>query len=120
MKPIAAATVIRSEGPCNVLINGIVSEEIQKLNRQMDVMKKINDRRVEALSNELDSTKQKCNEFRADRFAMTKERLAKRNTLRYRIRDRIETIWAHIWCYGLKWGLWAYYVDDEENTDCAV
>ena len=119
MKPIAAATVIRSEGPCDMFVNGVVSKEIQKINRRMDAVKKANDRRVEALSNELDSTKNKCNDLRADRSASIKKRLAKRNTLRYRIRDKIETIWAHIWCYGLKWGLWAY-VDDEENTDRAV
>ena len=114
---IAAATVIRGYGECRTYIDGVVSEEMKKIN-------KANAREREALREQLKATETHRNRLLADRrdaLIRPARKSALRRTVR-RMIDKIQIVWALLWyinrecghrliALGLKYGLWEY--DDE-------
>jgi len=114
---IAAATVIRGKGACSVFVNGIADEEVEKNNE-------LHAKELETVMNELKAVKKRMNNVpadicRAERLARNLAGLrldaAKPRGIFRRIREGIGFIWACVWCYGLKFGLWEYVGDEEDE-----
>lgn len=104
MKMIATTTVIRGNGACKVFMNGIVNDEIEKVNERYE-------RKIMALSNELEATKNKETQLLTEKLLMIRPYTAKRCGVLSDIREKIEVAWAFVWYMGKKFKLWT----DEEN-----
>ena len=110
MNVIATTTVIRGNGACEAFMNGIVNEEIKKMNER-------HERELMTLSNELEATKNKEKQLLAEKLPMVRALAAKRYRPLSEVREKLEVAWAVVWYLGMKFGLWN---DDGKNTETAV
>lgn len=102
MKRIATTTVIRGNGDCEAYFNGIVKEEIQKLNE-----------RYKAKEAELAAAKGHLNSVLSHQLNTSEVYNVKKKSIFSRIRDSIEILWCKIWGLGVVLGLWEYVGDKE-------
>lgn len=105
MNRIAAVTVIRGAGACEVYMNGIVQEEIEK-------MKERHNKEMRAKEAELEATKNRLNDTLSDRLGVIRAGNAKRVSTLARIREKIEILWCQFWGMGYEFGWWT--CDDDE------
>ena len=108
MKMIATTTVIRGNGACKVFVDGIMNEEIEKMNER-------HKKEMEAVCNELEATKSHLNRSLKRDLAPIRAMVARRSGLLYKIREKIEFVWGCIWYYGLRFKLWGYWDDSEQG-----
>ena len=109
MKMIAAATVIRGEGECEVYMNHIVNEEMRRLNEQ-------HRRERDAMREEMGAAKEHRDELLTDRLVQVRARTARRHGRIYRLREALANAWAMLWAIGGEIGLWTW---EDENADRA-
>lgn len=110
MNVIATTTVIRGNGACEAFMNGIVNEEIKKMNER-------HEQELMTLSNRLESAENGRNNRLAARLPMIRAMTAKRYKPLGGVREKIEVAWACIWALGMEAGLWG---NDEEETDTTM
>lgn len=101
MKMLATATVIRGNGACEAYMNGIMNEEIKKMTERYE-------RKIEALSNELNATKNTEKRLFAEKLPMVHACTAKCCSPFSDIREKLEVAWAFVWYMGEKAKLWSY------------
>lgn len=106
MKMLATTTVIRGNGACEAYMNGIMNEEIKKMNE-------LHRQEMEAVINELQSKTNRENDLLAEKLPKIRAYTAKRSGRIYDIRDKLEVAWAFVWYMGLKFKLWC----DDRNSD---
>lgn len=93
MKVIAAATVIRGNGACKVYVDGVMNKEIEKMSKQYE-------RTIEALTNELEATKNNETRLLSEKLPMIRACSARRYGLVNDIRESLEMAYAFTWCLG--------------------
>lgn len=106
MKRVAALTVIRGEGNCEAIMQGIVNEEMKKMNER-------HAKELSALRAELEATKNKEKQLLGDRMAVIKASNAKPVQLSKRIIEAVETAWCVLWAIVHEWKLWEW-IDEED------
>ena len=105
MKRVAAMTVIRGEGNCEALMNGVVSEEMKKMNER-------HAKEMAVLRAELEATKNKEKQLLSDRMAVIKASNAKPVQLFARVKEALVTAWCVLWAITHEWKFWEW-MDDE-------
>lgn len=96
---IATTTVIRGKGACKVFMDGIMNEEIEKMNEQ-------HKKELETVRNELEATKSHLNRALKKDLAPIRAMVARRSRPFQRVLEKIEFVWGCIWYYGLRFRLW--------------
>ena len=97
MKRIATTTVIRGNGGCEAYFNGILKEEIRKLNE-----------RYKAKEAELAASKKHCNRLLAHQLNTLEVYSVKKKSIFRKLLDGIGILWFKIWALGWAIGLWDY------------
>ena len=101
MKMLASATIIRGNGACEMFMNGLKDEEIEKMKEQYE-------NELSAVKAELESTKNKRNELLTNRLPTMKAVLAKPTSIIERFRERIVITWCQIYGIGSEFKWWTY------------
>ena len=102
MNRVATTTVIRGNGGCEVYINGIVKEEVKKLNERYKIKEA-----------ELMAAKDHCNRLLSHNLNTLEVYNVKKKSIFTRIVEGIGIIWCKIWGFGVVIGLWDYIGDEE-------
>lgn len=97
MNMIASATVIRGKGGCEAYMNGILNQEMKRLNDQHAA--------------EVQMLTQQRNRLLADRMQAMKP--VQREGLLKRLKNRLETAWAIFFALLLHWGVIVPIGDEE-------
>lgn len=106
MNRIAAMTIIRGNGECQAYWNGVVMEEMRKMNERHALEVKTKDA-------ELDAARSHRNALLRDQLAVYRALNAKPVSAFRRLREALVTFWCVIWGLGEHFGLWEYAGDDE-------
>lgn len=107
MVRIAAATVIRGEGACQAYIDGVVNEEVKRLNERHRI-------ETAAVREELSAVRGHRNELLTARLTQIKASTARRRGWWRRLRDRLADAWAMFCAITLETGLWEWDDDDDQ------
>lgn len=90
MNRIATTTIIRGNGACEIYMNGIVKEEIRKINEQHAMEMRTKDA-------ELQAARAHRNKLLADNLEAARARNCHRKTVFSRIRKLCLVAWAIVW-----------------------
>lgn len=107
MNRIAGLTVVRGNGGCEAYWNGIVNEEMKKLNEQHAL-------ELRAKDAELEATRGARNRLLRDNLTAYRVLNARPISAFRRLRERLVTFWCVFWALGEHFGCWEY-IRDEEN-----
>ena len=104
---IATLTVIRGNGECVAFMNGIVKEEMRKLNERhaLEMSKK---------HAELEAARGHRNALLRDNLATYRVLNARPASAFKRLGERLVTLWCQIYGLGEHIGLWEYTGHDEK------
>lgn len=90
MKRLATTTVIRGNGACEVYMDGLLNEEIKKLNERHE--KELSEKEVK-----LQVTKNQRDDLRYKDLIALRAMVAKPMSIAARLRERLVIIWCQIW-----------------------
>lgn len=106
---VATLTVIRGNGDCIALMNGIVKEEIVKMNERHAL--EMSRKQVE-----LDTARGTRNAMRQERLEAYRELDSRPKSAFKRLLEPLETFWCVLWAFGEHFGCWEYAGDDENKS----
>ena len=106
MNRIATMTVIRGNGACEAFMNGVVREEMLKMNARHDI-------EIKKTNAALTAATEHRNKLLADRAAALNNYNVRPRSIFGRIKDSIVTGWCIVWGIGEALGFWEY-VEEEE------
>lgn len=108
MNRIATMTVIRGNGACEAFMNGVVREEMLKINAKHDIEMKKTNAALQATTNHR-------NKLLADRAAALRQYNVRPRSIFSRIKDSIVNAWCLFYSFGWAIGFWKH-IDEEEEV----
>lgn len=109
MNRISTMTVIRGNGVCQAYWNGVVNEEMRKMNERHAL-------EVRTKDAELDAARGHRNDLLRANLMAYRALNAKPISLSRRLREAVETFWCQLWGLGVHFGLWEYIGDDKTKN----
>lgn len=100
-----AATVIRADGACDIFVNGILNEEIRRINLE-------HENEVKMMLNKLADAEKQHDDFLAYRVAFIRQNMAESVSRLDIFREKLETAWCKLYGLGEVLGMWVYEHDD--------
>lgn len=113
---LGTATIIRGKGACELFVNGIRDEEVRRINE-------LHTKEIETVKNELKKAKNRMAMMPAEihEKGHTANKLVKlrfgefeRPSVLRRLLNAIELAWAYTWVYGVKYGVFGYWNEEED------
>lgn len=105
MDRTATLTVIRGNGECRAYYDGIVSDEIKKMNERYAAKERMLNRQISAKQEELRQVQSRRNQLLSERMARLEMMEPDEES---RAKMWFLSVWALIWLIGEKLGLWEY------------
>ena len=107
MNRVAAATVIKGNGKCEVFMNGVVMKEMKRLNEQHDA-------EMRSKNFELDTVRRSRDMLRADNLKTRVEKRSRWQCIKESICEKVLVVWACIFLAALKLKLIEEVKEDEK------
>lgn len=108
MERIATVTVIRGNGACEIFMDGIMREEIEKVNKEIEEMKERHNQELVTIESELEATRGHRNKLLSRKLDILRAGNARNVSWLARLKERIVIIWCQIYGIGVELKLWDY------------
>lgn len=97
----ATTRITWTNGVCEIAVNGIVSEEIKKMNERFQA-------KIEAKNNELQAAKNHRNKLLENNLAIYRASESRPVSWLSRARESVVMAWCKLYGLGEHFGLWEY------------